>query len=158
MGIRLILIWTLSLASCGSDGTSNSSGDETPCSTVEGKLTLHVASSVPAGLSSACAQGRSLEAFLLVPGRDSCPLEIKENRVSGCCGDVASGQNPYVDLYFREGETLQALGTQSKVVYLPVDSGPIVDLNFDGTPFDGSSYDSDNDGTLNAEEYCNGTL
>ena len=76
----------------------------------------------------------------------------------GCCGEVASGQNPYIDLYFREGATQQALGMQSKVVYLPDDSDPLVELNFEGTPFDGSSYDSDNDGTPNAEEFCNGTL
>ena len=96
--------------------------------------------------------------FLVVPGNESCSLGIEASTVQGCCGGVEKGQNPYVDLYFREAATHQALGMQSKVVYLPVDSAPIVELNFDATPFDGSSYDSDNDGTSNVDEFCSGTL
>ena len=159
MGIRLILMWTMGLIACGSDSEANQpdSGADS-CPTAEGTITLHVASSVPEVLGSACVHGDTLDVFLVVPGNDSCSLEIEGSMVVGCCGGVSKGQNPYIDLYFREAATQQALGMQSKVVYLPVDSAPIVELNFDATPFDGSSYDSDNDGTSNVDEFCNGTL
>ena len=159
--MRICLIWTglLTLGACGSDlGESGSLGERTPCTATAAKLTLRVEAVLPDKLGKDCAADGAIEAFLLVPGSDPCGLTLEGSSVSGCCGGVERGQNPYVDLYFREATTRQALGMQSQLVYLPNDSEPVVDLDFSGIAFNGSTYDSDGDGIPNIDEFCVGTL
>ena len=158
MRISILLISIYLIGACGSESNEISAEQEHLCEVSEGTVTLHVASSLPDPLWENCDGASGLEAFLVIPGMDSCPLIVRERKVSGCCPGVSLNQNPYVDLYFREASTTQALGMQSKVVYIPEGSEPILDLTFDEVTFDGSVYDSDNDGESNASEFCSGTL
>lgn len=117
-----------------------------------------VQSPLPPELGVSCPQGSDLEAFLVVPGAESCVLTITQAEVRGCCVDYPTNQNVQADLYFRRAADGIPLGSQSKLVSLPEETTPSISISFENVSFDPGSYDLDGDGTLNIDEYCSGSL
>ena len=119
---------------------------------------LIVESPLPPELGVSCLEGTDLEAFLVIPGAESCTLTITQAEARGCCVDYPTNQSVQADLYFRRGSDGIPLGSQSKLVSLPEETTPSISLSFQNVTFDPGSYDLDGDGTLNIDEYCAGSL
>ena len=119
---------------------------------------LIVESPLPPKLGVSCLQGTDLEAFLVIPGAESCTLTITQAEARGCCTDYPTNQSVQADLYFRRATDGVPLGSQSKLVSLPEETTPSISLSFQNVSFDPGSYDLDGDGTLNIDEYCAGSL
>ena len=117
-----------------------------------------VVSPLPSELGVSCPQGTDLEAFLVIPGSESCTLTITQAEARGCCMDYPTNQSVQADLYFRRGSDGTPLGLQTKLVSLPEITTPSVSLSFENVQFEPGNYDLDGDGILNIDEYCAGSL
>ena len=150
---------SLMMAACGEDGDSvapqciNSEVTE-----ARPDVDFIVESPLPPELGVSCLQGADLEAFLVIPGSESCTLVITQAEARGCCPDYPTNQSVQADIYFRRGSDGTPLGSQTKLVSLPEITTPSISLSFENIQFDPGNYDLDGDGTLNIDEYCDGSL
>ena len=157
-GFFLTTLGLLVLA-CGDDtGTIAPQCINSEVSETRSDVDFIVESPLPPELGVSCLQGTELEAFLVVPGAESCTLTITQAEARGCCTDYPTDQSVQADLYFRRGSDGVPLGSQTKLVSLPEMTTPSISLSFENTPFDPGNYDLDGDVVLNVDEYCAGSL
>ncbi|MBT6178857.1 MAG: hypothetical protein HOI23_16560 [Deltaproteobacteria bacterium] len=149
------------LAGCGSNGTSE---NIEPCTVKDGEgpfttVDLLINTPLPEVFTESCgaANLEELEVFLTIPGEESCFLTVNDGLINGCCVGVETNQNVYAALIYRVPPGF-SLGEQAKLIELPTTAESVVNLSFEGSDFDGSIYDGDNDGEHNIDEYCAGTL
>ena len=154
-----LIALSLTLVACGEEGDAAAP----QCINSEviqarSDIDFIVESPLPPELGVSCPQGTDLEAFLVIPGSESCTLTITQAEARGCCTDYPTNQSVQADLYFRRGSDGTPLGSQTKPVSLPEITTPSLSLSFENIPFDPGNYDLDGDGALNIDEYCAGSL
>ena len=154
LGVLLLLVPACGEAEEGASPQRINSEASQPRASVD----LIVESPLPPELGVTCLEGTDLEAFLVIPGSESCVLTITQAEARGCCPDYPTNQSVQADLYFRRGSDGVPLGSQTKLVSLPEETTPSLSLSYQNVAFDPGSYDLDSDGTLNIDEYCAGTL
>lgn len=145
---------------CGPEPSSptsdDSESDAADCepATASGQTTLEVRFDIPDELVTGCGGDvQALEVYLTLPGADTCALDVRAdtNQVVGCCAGVATDQNAYATVLYRDAGSRRPVAEQGKTVALPADTPSLQPVSFSATPLSTPYQD-------NYSRWCAGEL